>query len=53
MVTPGGTATCVASFTLTAPAVPTVTGFSPISGPDGTVVTPRGTGSSLGLFYLL
>ena len=43
VVTPGGTATSDAGFTVTAPAVPTLTGFSPTSGPVGTVVTLTGT----------
>ena len=44
VTTSGGTATSSASFSVTAPAArPTITGFSPTSGPVGTSVTITGT----------
>jgi hypothetical protein len=42
VVTPGGTATSTGSFTVIPP--PSITGFSPASGPDGTVITIYGSG---------
>ncbi|GAA4384167.1 IPT/TIG domain-containing protein [Hymenobacter koreensis] len=45
VTTPSGTGTSAASFTVTAPG-PVITGFSPASGPVGTVVTISGTNLS-------
>src|SRR3990172_6301387 len=42
VVTPGGTATSSNSFTVVPP--PSISGFSPASGPAGTVVTINGSG---------
>jgi hypothetical protein len=44
VVAPGGTATSSGDFTVTAPSPPTITGFSPSSGPVGTSVTITGSG---------
>src|SRR5439155_6740401 len=41
MTTPGGTATSASSFTVSIP--PTITGFTPTTGPAGTSVTISGT----------
>ena len=43
VTTPGGSATSVANFTVTPPGSPTITSFSPSSGPAGTTVTIEGT----------
>jgi hypothetical protein len=43
VTTPGGTATSTTAFTVT-PATPTISSFSPTSGPVGTNVTITGTG---------
>ena len=43
VVTPGGTASSSTSFTVTPSPPPTITGFSPPSGPVGTSVTINGT----------
>jgi len=43
VITPGGTATSTASYTLSGTALPTVTSFTPTSGPVGTLVTVTGT----------
>ena len=44
LTTPGGSATSANSFTVTASPKPTITGFSPTTGPAGTSVTITGTG---------
>ena len=44
VTTPGGTATSGASFDVTPSPPPTITSFSPTSGPVGTSVTINGTG---------
>lgn len=43
VTTPDGTATSSEWFTVTVPGAPTITSFSPTSGPVGTVVTITGT----------
>lgn len=43
VTTSGGSATSAGTFTVTATAAPTVTGFSPTSGPVGSTVTITGT----------
>jgi len=43
VTTPGGTGTSAANFTVTPPGSPTITSFSPTSGPSGTAVTIEGT----------
>ena len=44
VTTPGGTATSTGSFTVTTPTpAPTITSFTPATGPVGTVVTVTGT----------
>ncbi len=40
---PGGCARCATRFTVSSPAPPTITSFTPTSGPIGTVVTITGT----------
>jgi hypothetical protein len=44
VTTGGGTGTSSGSFTVTAPAAPTITSFTPASGPVGTSVTITGSG---------
>lgn len=44
VVTLGGTATSSGTFTVTSSPLPTITSFSPTSGPVGTVVTITGSG---------
>ena len=44
VTTPGGSATSVASFSVTPSPIPTLSGFAPASGPVGTSVTLTGTG---------
>jgi len=46
VTTPGGTATSSTDFTVTIPPPPTITSFSPTSGPVGTSVTITGTNFS-------
>ena len=44
MTTPGGSVTSAGTFTVTAAPAPTITSFTPTSGPVGTTVTVTGTG---------
>ncbi|MGH2596486.1 MAG: IPT/TIG domain-containing protein [Actinomycetota bacterium] len=44
VTTLGGTATSSSTFVVTSPQLPIITGFSPTSGPIGTVVTITGSG---------
>ncbi len=44
VTTPGGTGTSSTSFSVTAPAAPHISSFSPTSGPSGTSVTISGSG---------
>lgn len=52
VTTAGGTATSASSFTVTAPATPTLTAINPTSGPVGTVVTLTGSFTGVTLVRL-